>query len=155
MKYHAVAFTLVCALNISSVAASPHPWRTLAPSQQEALAPMSMQWDGLPEAQQQNLLEVAKHYPKLSPEEKRRFLDRLGAWGRLTPEQRQAAREKYRAFNEVPEDKREEVKKMVREEQARKTQHPWRRSVRHNISIPSNMNRPVIAVALMKGCQSL
>lgn len=65
------------------------------------------------------MLNVAKHFPELSIEEKQRFLSRLGAWSRLTPEQRQAARDKYRAFSQVPEDKREQVRQMVREEQAK------------------------------------
>lgn len=65
------------------------------------------------------MLNVAKHFPELSTEEKQRFLSRLGAWSKLTPEQRQAARDKYRAFSQVPEDKREQVRQMVREEQAK------------------------------------
>lgn len=65
------------------------------------------------------MLNVAKYYPELSAEEKQRFLSRLGAWSKLTPGQRQAARDKYRAFSQVPEDKREQVRQMVREEQAR------------------------------------
>jgi hypothetical protein len=104
---------------VSPAAASPQPWRSLTPTQQEALAPLSQQWNGLPEAQQQSMLSVAKHYPELNAEEKQRFLSRLGAWSKLTPEQRQAARDKYRAFSQVPEDKREQVRQMVREEQAR------------------------------------
>ena len=106
------------ALSISSAIASPQPWHSLTPSQQEALAPLSQQWDGLPEAQQRSMLSVAKHYPELNAEEKQRFLSRLGAWSKLTPEQRQAARDKYRAFSQVPEDKREQVRRMVKEEQA-------------------------------------
>lgn len=106
-------------LGISPANASPHPWHTLTPSQQEALAPLSQQWNSLPEAQQQSMLNVAKHYPELGAEEKQRFLSRLGAWSKLTPEQRQAARDKYRAFSQVPEDKREQVRQMVREEQAK------------------------------------
>lgn len=106
-------------LSISPAAASPQPWRSLTPAQQEALAPLSQQWDSLPEAQQQSMMNVAKHYPELNAEEKRRFLGRLGAWSKLTPEQRQAARDKYRAFSQVPEDKREQVRQMVREEQAK------------------------------------
>lgn len=110
---------LCLSLGISPAAASPQPWYSLSPSQQEALAPLAAQWNSLPEAQQQNLLNVAKHYPELSAEEKQRFLSRLGAWSKLTPEQRQAARDKYRAFSQVPEDKREQVRQMVREKQTR------------------------------------
>jgi hypothetical protein len=46
----------------------------------------------------------------------------LVKWSQLTPEQRNAAREKYSAFNKVPADKREQVKQMVKEEQARQAQ---------------------------------
>lgn len=112
-------FPVLClALSISPATASPQPWHSLTPSQQETLAPLAQQWNGLPEAQQHNLLNVAKHYPELSAEEKQRFLSRLGAWSKLTPEQRQAARDKYRAFSQVPENKREQVRQMVKEEQA-------------------------------------
>jgi hypothetical protein len=114
------AFCLLSSvLWVSPAAASPQPWHSLTPAQQEALAPLSRQWSSLQEAQQQSMLNVAKYYPELSAEEKQRFLSRLGAWSKLTPGQRQAARDKYRAFSQVPEDKREQVRQMVREEQAR------------------------------------
>lgn len=79
---------------------------------------MVREWDSLPEPQRQRLLETAKHYAKMTPEQKQRYHGRLERWSKLTPDQRQAAREKYRAFNKVPAEKREQVKKMVKEEQA-------------------------------------
>lgn len=117
------AFCLLTALfcsglGISSAAAAPHPWKSLTPLQQEALAPLSQQWNGMPETQQRNLMKVAKYYPDLSPEEKQRFLSRLKTWSSLTPQQRQAARDKYRAFSQVPKGTREQVRQMVKEEQA-------------------------------------
>lgn len=104
--------------------AESHPWQQLTPMQKEALAPMSQQWDSLSESQQEHLLSVAQHYPKLSSEAKQRYQTRLAAWSKLTPAQRQAAREKYQAFSKVPEEKRAEVKRMVKESQAQKTQSP-------------------------------
>jgi hypothetical protein len=78
------------------------------------------QWDTLPEAQRHRLLETAKRYPHLTHEQKERFHSRLGKWSKLTPEQRKAARDKYRAFNKIPVEKREQVKRMVREQEASK-----------------------------------
>ncbi len=97
-------------------------WQSLSPAQQEALAPLGQQWDTLPEVQQHRLLKTAKRYSHLTPEQKQRFRDRLTVWSKLTPEQRMAAREKYRAFNKVPAEKREQVKQMVKQDQANKAQ---------------------------------
>src|SRR5574340_1503679 len=96
-----IAFLLLVLAGMPASAATT-PWRSLTPTQHEALAPLSQQWDSLPEQQQHRLLKTAKRYPNLTPEQKKRFRDRLEAWSKLTPEQRNAAREKYRAFSKVP-----------------------------------------------------
>lgn len=89
-------------------------------AERTALAPMSQQWDGLSEEQQRSLLGVAKYFPDLTVTEKQRFLSRLESWGKLSPAQRQAARDKYRAFSKVSEDTQEQVRQMVKDEQANK-----------------------------------
>lgn len=103
---------------------STKSWHLLNHMQQEALAPLSQQWESLAELQQHRLLKTAMHYPNLTPEQKQRFHNRLEAWSKLTPEQRKAAREKYLAFRKAPTEKREQVKQMVRQNQAIKTQQP-------------------------------
>lgn len=115
---------LCCVLNVQLATAAPEPWLTLPPAEREALAPLYPLWNSLPETQQHNLRRLAQHYPKLNRDEKNRFLSRLATWAQLTPAQRQAAREKYRAFSQVPPEKREQVKQMVRQNQAIKAQQP-------------------------------
>jgi hypothetical protein len=122
MKSLLIAVALCCAASLA--AASPEPWNTLTPAEQQALAPVQPQWNTLPEKAQHNFRHLAQQYPKLTADEKRRFSSRLATWASLTPAQRQAAREKYRAFSQVPIDKREQVKQMVRQNQAIKTQQP-------------------------------
>jgi hypothetical protein len=118
-NYLATVFLLLCLTGVSNSAAA-QSWRSLTPTQREALAPMVQRWDTLPDVQRQRLLETAKRYPHMTSEQKQRYHGRLEKWSKLTPEQRKAAREKYRAFNKVPIEKREQVKQMVKEEQARK-----------------------------------
>lgn len=122
-NYVAAVFLLLCLTSVPNSAAA-QSWRSLTPTQREALAPMVQQWDTLPELQRHRLLETAKHYSQLTPEQKQRYHGRLEKWSKLTPEQREAARKKYRAFNKLPAEKREQVKQMVKEEQARKAQQP-------------------------------
>ena len=124
MRNSAIVVFLLLGLVSTSASAAAKPWRSLTPVQQEALFSLSQQWDKLPELQQQRLLDTTKSYPKFTPEQKQRFRDRLEAWSKLTPEQRKAAREKYHAFSKVPAEKREQVKQMVRHNQAKKEQIP-------------------------------
>jgi hypothetical protein len=122
MQNYVVAVFLLLCLIIAPNNAAAQSWRSLTPTQREALAPMVQQWDTLPELQRHRLLETAKHYSQLTPEQKQRYHGRLEKWSKLTPEQREAARKKYRAFNKLPAEKRDQVKQMVKEEQARKAQ---------------------------------
>ncbi|MEI7455543.1 MAG: DUF3106 domain-containing protein [Nitrosomonadales bacterium] len=119
-----IATAIAYALLAQTAAAAPEPWVTLPPAEREALAPLSPQWNSLPEKQQHNLRILAQHYPKLKMDEKRRFQNRLVTWAQLTPAQRQAAREKYRAFSQIPAEKREQIKQMVKQNQAIKLQLP-------------------------------
>jgi Protein of unknown function (DUF3106) len=112
-------FMLLCLICVPGSAAA-QSWRSLTPTQREALAPMVQQWDTLPELQRHRLLETAEHYPQLTPIQKQRYHDRLEKWSKLTPEQREAARQKYRAFKKLPAKEREKVKQMVKEEQLKK-----------------------------------
>ncbi|MDD2915716.1 MAG: DUF3106 domain-containing protein [Gallionella sp.] len=114
-------FLLLCVTGSSAIAAEKS-WHSLTPVQQEALAPLSQQWDKLPELEQHDLLNTASRFPHLTPEQKLRFHSRLETWSKLTPTQRKAAREKYRAFKNVPTEKQEQVKQMVKQEQARREQ---------------------------------
>jgi hypothetical protein len=98
------------------------PWQKLAPSEQQALIPVYPLWNTLPETQQQNLKRLAQHYHDLDPKAKQRFDSRLATWAKLTPEQRQAAREKYHAYTQLPHEKREQVKQIVKQNQAIKAQ---------------------------------
>ena len=98
------------------------PWHKLTPAQQKALAPLSSQWNKLPENEQRLLLRVASKYRELTPEQKARLHKRLLRWSLLTPEQRARARQKYKAFNKVPLATREQVKRMIREQEAEKAQ---------------------------------
>lgn len=123
MRGYAIAVFLLLCLTSAPANAAAQSWRSLTPTQREALAPMVQQWDTLPELQRHRLLATAKHYSRLTPEQKQRYHDRLEKWSKLTPAQREAARAKYRAFKELPEEKREQVKQMVKEEQSRKTLH--------------------------------
>ena len=113
---------LCCALNSALAASAPSRqlWVSLPPAEQQALAPLQAQWNSFPEKQQHNLRYVAQHSPKLSPIEKQRFQSRLVIWAKLTPAQRDAAREKYRAFSQLSEEKREQVKLMIKQQQALK-----------------------------------
>ena len=104
------------------VQAAPEPWQKLTPSEQQALIPVYPLWSTLPEAQQQNLKRLAQHYHNLDPKAKQRFDSRLATWAKLTPEQRQAAREKYHAYTQLPHEKREQVKQIVKQNQAIKAQ---------------------------------
>lgn len=122
MKTLFAILVLCCALNTAMAAATPEPWFTLPPAEREALAPLQTQWNSLPEKQQKNLRHIAQHYPKLNPVEKKRFQSRLVTWAKLTPAQREAARAKYRAFHQVPLKEREQVKLMIRQQQALKAQ---------------------------------
>ncbi|MGC2166735.1 MAG: DUF3106 domain-containing protein [Gallionella sp.] len=105
-----------------AIDAAAEPWQSLNPAQREALAPLAQQWDTLTDIQQDRLIKTANRYKHLTAEHKKRFQDRLTVWSKLTPEQRAAAREKYQAFKKVPVHQREEVKKMVKEEQEKKSQ---------------------------------
>jgi Protein of unknown function (DUF3106) len=120
-NYVVAVFLLLCLTSVPTSAAT-QSWRSLTPSEREALAPMVQQWDTLPELQRHRLLETAKRYSQLTPEQKQRYHDRLEKWSKLTPEQREAARKKYLAFNKLPAKEREKVKQMVKEKQARKAQ---------------------------------
>jgi hypothetical protein len=122
MKLFTAALALCCALHISLACAAPLPWQALSPSEQVALAPIYQQWNNLPETQQTNLRHIAQHYADLNADGKHRFSSRLSAWAQLTPAQRQAAREKYRAFSQIPAEKREQIKQMVKQNQALKAQ---------------------------------
>lgn len=118
-KFLIPAFCLLCLICTDAVAGT---WRSLTPVQQEALAPLAPEWDRLPAQQQQRLLKTSKHYPQLNSEQKQRFHERLVEWSKLTPQQREAARKKYRAFSNVPEEHRDQVKRMVKEDKAKKVE---------------------------------
>jgi len=123
-RFSAFAFFMLLCLFATVSSAAAASWNSLSPSQQEALAPLAQQWDTLPEEDQQRWIKTAKRYPGLSPEKKQRFRNRVAAWNKLTPEQRKAAREKYRAFKKVPKEKRDQVKQMIKQEEAKKAQQP-------------------------------
>jgi len=111
-----IVATLLCLPTMAAAEA----WSELTPIQQEALAPLNKDWDSLAKKQQQHFLKLANHYPKLTPQKKERMHKQLVAWSKLTPEQRMRAREKYLAFSKVPPEKREQVKQMLREQEASK-----------------------------------
>lgn len=121
-RNYVIAVTLLVCMACTTAGAATMQWSSLSPAQQEALAPLEQQWATLPEVQQHRLLKTAKRYSHLKPVEKQRFRDRLTAWSKLTPEQRKAAREKYRAFKKVPPEKRDEVKQLIKQDQANKAQ---------------------------------
>ncbi|TXT21787.1 MAG: hypothetical protein FD134_2569 [Gallionellaceae bacterium] len=118
-----LALGIVLSLQVSlAAAASLVPWAKLGPEKQEILQPLAAQWDTLSPKLQKNLLHAAKRYPNLTPEEKQRLKDKLEKWSKLTPEQRKRAREKFQAFSKVPAVQREEVKQMVRQQEAKKSE---------------------------------
>jgi hypothetical protein len=124
MRRWVAAVFLLFGWIVASNSAIAESWRSLTPMQREALAPLVQQWDILPELQRQRLLKTAEHYPKMTPEQKKHYHERLPLWTKLPPEKRNAAREKYGAFKKVPTEKQEQVKRMVKEDQAKKGQLP-------------------------------
>lgn len=124
MRYFIRNLIVIACFTAATVApalAATHPWMSLTPIQQEALAPLAQQWDTLPEKLQKRLLGTTKAYPTLTPVQKERFQTRLTEWSKLTPEQRQRAREKYRALRKIPPEKREAIKKMVKQRELEKS----------------------------------
>ncbi|MGA7596179.1 MAG: DUF3106 domain-containing protein [Gallionella sp.] len=114
-------FLLLGLISFPCSAAAPS-WRSLTPTQREALAPMVGQWDILPEIQRNRLLQTAKHFPQMTPEQKQRYHDRIEKWSQLTPEQREIARKRYRAFNKLPAKERDRIRQKLKAEQASKAQ---------------------------------
>ena len=106
----AVYLFLLLGLISSPCSAAAPSWRSLTPTQREALAPMDGQWDILPEIQRKRLLETAKHYPKMTPEQKQRYHDRLEKWSQAHPRTARNRAETYRAFNKLPAKERERSK---------------------------------------------
>ena len=47
---------------------------------------------------------------------------RLNEWSKLTPGQRERAREKFQAFSKIPSETRNQVKEMIRQQEAAKKQ---------------------------------
>jgi uncharacterized membrane protein len=119
IQHRLIAF-FVAALLFLPAMAGAQMWTELSTVQQEVLAPLAQSWNTLPKKQQLHLLKLVNHYPKLTPVQKERLHKRLEAWSKLTPEQRKRAREKYQAFSKVPPEKREQVKIMLREQEAGK-----------------------------------
>lgn len=140
MKLFTATLALSCAFHMSLACAAPVSWQALSPSEQVALAPIYQQWNSLPETQQNNLRHIARHYADLNADGKHRFSGRLSAWAQLTPAQRQAAREKYRAFSQIPAEKREQIKQMVKQNQAIKAQQ----AASAVPAIPTPASAPVI-----------
>ncbi len=122
MRSLIIALALSFTFHMQVVRAAPEPWQKLTPAEQRALIPVYPLWNTLPEIQQQNLKRLAQHYHALDPKAKQRFDSRLATWAKLTPEQRQAAREKYHAYTQLPHEKREQVKQIVKQNQAIKAQ---------------------------------
>jgi hypothetical protein len=122
MKSLIIALAFCFIFHTQVVRAASEPWQKLTPTEQQALIPVYPLWNTLPEAQQQNLKRLAQHYHDLDPKAKQRFESRLATWAKLTPEQRQAAREKYHAYTQLPHEKREQVKQIVKQNQAIKAQ---------------------------------
>ncbi len=117
-----LAICLSVILQIDLATAEPYKqWIELTPLQQEALKPLATQWDSLPIKLQKNLLNTTNHFPKLTQEQKRRFQSRLEIWSKLTPEQREHARNKFKIISNSPPEKREQLKRMAREQEARKS----------------------------------
>jgi|GEM_PF-1051771 hypothetical protein len=122
MKSLIITLALCFTFHIQFVRAAPEPWQKLTPSEQQALIPVYPLWSTLPETQQHHLKRLAQHYHDLDPKAKQRFDSRLATWAKLTPEQRQAAREKYHAYTQLPQEKREQVKQIVKQNQATQAQ---------------------------------
>ena len=125
IDFSGLVFCITLLLQANLAVAAPHAlWIQLTPVQQETLHPLAEEWDSLPPRLQKNLLHAAKRYPKLTSEQKQRFQNRLEEWSKLTPEQRKRAREKFQAFSKVPLEHREQVKRMVRQQEASKAAAP-------------------------------
>jgi len=76
-------------------AKDPH-WESLAPAQQQILAPLAGEWDRLDPASRKRWLGVAKRYPTMTPLGQKRVQTRMKKWAALTPQQREEARAKYK-----------------------------------------------------------
>ncbi len=71
-------------------------WESLAPAQQQVLAPLAGEWDKLDPASRKRWLGVAKRYPTMTAIGQKRVQTRMKKWAALTPQQREEARAKYK-----------------------------------------------------------
>lgn len=67
-------------------------WASLAPAQQQVLAPLGRDWQQIDAARKQKWLEVASRFPTLPAEERARIQARMAEWARMSPAERGRAR---------------------------------------------------------------
>lgn len=70
-------------------------WASLAPAEQQALAPLRGQWSSLDSMRQRKWLDLAHRLPSMPADERQRVQDRMAQWSRLTPGQRGQARVQF------------------------------------------------------------
>lgn len=97
-------------------------WKSLSPSQREALKPLERDWASIDAPRKQKWIELAGRFDRMSPDERSRVQQRMTDWVRLSPKQRQEARLNYQGARELSPQERQqrwEAYKALPEEQRR------------------------------------
>jgi hypothetical protein len=90
-----------------AVTASGPAWSTLAPAQQQALAPLQSSWQGIDEQRKMKWLEVAERFPRMPADERARVQQRMSAWAAMAPADRARARLQFQESRGVAADERQ------------------------------------------------
>jgi Protein of unknown function (DUF3106) len=97
------------AISTNEVKATANPgsaWKTLAPAEQQQLAPLQASWDGLPPAQQAKWRSIAQSMATLNPVEQTRMQDRMREWSALSSAARAQARLNFQEMKAIPVESR-------------------------------------------------
>lgn len=97
-------------------------WRSLSPSQRDALKPLERDWSTIDAQRKQKWIELAGRFDRMSPDERGRVQQRMTDWVKLSPKQRNEARLNYQGARELsPQERQErwEAYKALPEEQRR------------------------------------
>ncbi|MBI5717096.1 MAG: DUF3106 domain-containing protein [Burkholderiales bacterium] len=83
-------------------------WASLAPAQQQALAPIRPGWDALDPIHKMKWIDVANRFPGMPADERRRVQERMAAWAAMTPAERARARVQFQETRRIGAETRQE-----------------------------------------------
>lgn len=116
-------------------------WKSLSPSQRDALKPLERDWSSIDAQRKQKWIELAGRFDRMAPDERGRVQQRMTDWVKLSPKQRNEARLNYQGARELsPQERQErwEAYKALPDEQRRRLAA----SARANAAKPATRQGP-------------